>query len=93
MPVECAAAVVDDVTGRKLVDNGTADVVVVAVIVTAGLGNEKGAVVVVGTVVVNDGVANEKAKVVAVGDAVAEVVVADVHRENDGAVWISNNVR
>ena len=45
--------VVVDITGRKLVDDGNTDVVVVP----AGVGNVKG------PVVVDDGVENEKAEV------------------------------
>ncbi len=67
-------------TGRKLVEGGGANVVVV----DDGLGNEKGAlaaaVVVVAAAVV-DGVEKEKA-----GVAVVETLVAGVDNENDGRV-------
>ncbi len=77
--------VIVDVAGRKLVEDGNADVVVV--VVPAGAGNEKGAlVVVVGIIVdVDDGVENEKADVVAVEKPGAAVVVAGVDKEKDGA--------
>ncbi len=74
--------VIVDVAGRKLVEDGNADVAVVP----AGAGNEKGALVVVGIIVdVDDGVENEKADVVAVEKPGAAVVVAGVDKEKDGA--------
>lgn len=73
------AAVVADVTGRKLVEDGKVDVVVV---VPAGLPNESGALVVV-TAVVDNGVENGKAGAAAV--VVAVLVVAGVNEGKDGA--------
>ena len=83
-PAELAVV---DVTGRKLVDDGNADDVVVVVVAPTGVPNEKDAFVVVGTVAVDDGVPNEKpgAAVVVEMPAVA-VVVAGVGKEKDGTV-------